>query len=157
MSQIIYLWIFTLVSSATQNRLGALRSAENTNNSYISLGAEHSGVHLEEHLALETNGAMQGQPEQLHSVVESLVRSTSLGENLHMSTQLILFVSILSLIIGAIGALTQPLIKRVLAYSSIGQIGFILLGLGTADSQEGGNIGTSIFYLIQYSLTNTGL
>jgi NADH-ubiquinone oxidoreductase chain 2 len=55
------------------------------------------------------------------------------------------------MIIGSIGALTQPLIKRVLAYSSVGQLGFILLGITTS------SIDSAIFYLVQYTITNTGI
>jgi NADH:ubiquinone oxidoreductase subunit 2 (subunit N) len=65
--------------------------------------------------------------------------------------KLILFVSTLSMVIGAIGALTQPLIKRLLTYSSIGQLGFILLGLGIGAQDS------AFFYLTQYTVTNTGI
>ena len=64
---------------------------------------------------------------------------------------LILFVSFMSMVIGAIGALTQPLIKRLFAYSSVSQLGFVLLGLGIQANE------TSLFYLLQYTLVNTGL
>lgn len=64
---------------------------------------------------------------------------------------LILIVSALSMVIGAIGALTQPLIKRLLAYSSVSQIGFILLAVGVQAEDS------ALFYLIQYTLTNTAL
>lgn len=65
--------------------------------------------------------------------------------------KLIIFVSTLSMVIGAIGALTQPLIKRLLTYSSIGQLGFILLGLGIGAQDY------AFFYLTQYTVTNTGI
>jgi NADH-quinone oxidoreductase subunit N len=55
------------------------------------------------------------------------------------------------MVIGAIGALTQPLIKRLLAYSSVSQIGFILLAVGVQAEDS------ALFYLIQYTLTNTAL
>ena len=70
-------------------------------------------------------------------------------------TQLILLVSILSMIIGAVGALTQPLIKRLLAYSSIGQLGFILLGMSL--EHTGAMAPWTVFYLSQYSITNAGI
>ena len=69
--------------------------------------------------------------------------------------QLILLVSILSMIIGAVGALTQPLIKRLLAYSSIGQLGFILLGMSI--EHIGAMAPWTVFYLSQYSITNAGI
>ena len=37
-----------------------------------------------------------------------------------------------SMIIGAIGAITQKKIKRLLAYSAIGHIGYILIGIASA-------------------------
>jgi len=55
------------------------------------------------------------------------------------------------MVIGSIGALTQPLMKRLLAYSSIGQLGFILLGISL------GTQGTVVFYLAQYTMTNAAI
>jgi NADH:ubiquinone oxidoreductase subunit 5 (subunit L)/multisubunit Na+/H+ antiporter MnhA subunit len=55
------------------------------------------------------------------------------------------------LIIGTVAGLTQNRIKRLLAYSTISHIGFILLAL-SIDSVE--SIQAFIFYLIQYSITN---
>jgi NADH-ubiquinone oxidoreductase chain 2 len=58
---------------------------------------------------------------------------------------------LLSLIIGTILGLTQTRIKRLLAYSTISHIGFILLALitHTIESYQ-----AFFFYLIQYILTN---
>jgi len=58
---------------------------------------------------------------------------------------------LLSLIIGTILGLTQTRIKRLLAYSTISHVGFILLGLvvHTVESYQ-----AFIFYIIQYMLTN---
>lgn len=59
--------------------------------------------------------------------------------------------SLLSLIIGAVLGLTQTRIKRLLAYSSISHLGFILLVLSIKSV-----ISTQafIFYLIQYTISN---
>ena len=56
-----------------------------------------------------------------------------------------------SLIIGTVLGLTQTRIKRLLAYSTISHVGFILLALvvHTVESYQ-----AFIFYLIQYILTN---
>jgi len=67
---------------------------------------------------------------------------------------LIIIVSILSLLIGAIAALTQPLIKRVLTFSTVAQLGFLFLGLITLNHQ---GFYSFIFYLIQYTITNGGV
>lgn len=59
--------------------------------------------------------------------------------------------SFLSLIIGTIQGLTQYRIKRLLAYSTISHIGFILLAI-SINSLE--SIQALIFYIMQYSLSN---
>jgi multicomponent Na+:H+ antiporter subunit D len=60
-------------------------------------------------------------------VLYSLFEPASFGEvNL-----LMMYMGIISMIIGAMMALVQKDIKRLLAYSGINQVGFILLGLGT--------------------------
>jgi NADH-ubiquinone oxidoreductase chain 2 len=70
---------------------------------------------------------------------------------LNVLTNLLLISSLLSLIIGTIVGLAQIRIKRLLAYSTISHIGFILLALGINTEQS---IDSLIFYIIQYSLTN---
>ena len=59
--------------------------------------------------------------------------------------------SILSLIIGTVAGLTQFRIKRLLAYSTISHIGFILLALSISSIESSQAF---IFYLIQYSISN---
>ncbi len=66
-------------------------------------------------------------------------------------TSSLLISSLLSLILGTVLGLTQNRIKRLLAYSTISHLGFILLGL-SINSVE--SIQSFIFYLIQYSLSN---
>nr|BAW99864.1 NADH dehydrogenase subunit 2 [Taphrina flavorubra JCM 22207] len=64
---------------------------------------------------------------------------------------LMLIASFLSLLVGTIVGLAQSRIKRLLAYSTISHVGFMLLAIAinTEDSIE-----SFIFYLIQYSLTS---
>ena len=64
---------------------------------------------------------------------------------------LLLISSLLSLIIGSVLGLSQSRIKRLLAYSTISHIGFILLSLAINTEQA---IDSFLFYIIQYSLTN---
>ena len=59
--------------------------------------------------------------------------------------------SLLSLIIGTVVGLAQSRIKRLLAYSTISHIGFLLLALAINSEQS---IESFIFYIIQYSVTN---
>lgn len=66
-------------------------------------------------------------------------------------TNVVLICAVLSIVYGAIGALNQTKIKRLLAYSSIGHIGFILLGvaIGSFESIQAG-----LIYLIVYVITS---
>jgi len=66
-------------------------------------------------------------------------------------TTSLLVSALLSLIIGAVLGLTQLRIKRLLAYSTISHIGFILLALSINSIES---IQAFIFYLMQYSVTN---
>nr|YP_009048490.1 NADH dehydrogenase subunit 2 [Heterobasidion irregulare]AHK09743.1 NADH dehydrogenase subunit 2 [Heterobasidion irregulare] len=70
---------------------------------------------------------------------------------IYLIKNLLLISSLLSLIIGTIVGLGQSKIKRLLAYSTISHIGFILLALAINTEQS---IESFIFYIIQYSLTN---
>ena len=67
---------------------------------------------------------------------------------------LILISSILSLIIGTVVGLAQIKIKRLLAYSTISHIGFMLLALAINTEQS---IDSFLFYLIQYIITNLNI
>ena len=48
--------------------------------------------------------------------------------------QIVLFAALLSIVIGAAGAIGQTNLKRLLAYSSINNVGFVLIGLGTGSA-----------------------
>jgi len=69
-------------------------------------------------------------------------------------------VAVLSLTVGAFGALTQQNVKRLLAYSSITQVGYILLGLVAAVNPDGTlhprGLQAMAFYLVVYAFFNTG-
>jgi NADH-quinone oxidoreductase subunit N len=54
------------------------------------------------------------------------------GGQVHAWQQIIVFVSLASIVVGALGAIGQGNIKRLLAYSSINNVGFILIGLVAA-------------------------
>lgn len=59
--------------------------------------------------------------------------------------------SLFSLIIGTVVGLTQFRIKRLLAYSTISHVGFILLALGISSIES---TQAFIFYLTQYTISN---
>ena len=67
---------------------------------------------------------------------------------------IIIFLSIASMLFGAIAAIGQTNIKRLVAYSSIGHIGYTLAGLATV-SNEG--IQSSIIYISIYVIMNLAL
>jgi len=67
---------------------------------------------------------------------------------------IIVFLSIASMILGAVAAIGQSNIKRLIAYSSIGHIGYALAGLATGTNE---GIQSTIMYLIIYLFMNLGL
>jgi NADH-ubiquinone oxidoreductase chain 2 len=89
-------------------------------------------------------------------ILEIFTQITSVNpviESLGLNTikYLLLISSLFSLIIGTVVGLTQIKIKRLLAYSTISHIGFILLALAINSVQS---IDSFIFYILQYTLTN---
>jgi len=79
---------------------------------------------------------------------------TPFPDLLHQWRQIIVFISVLSMALGAIAAIGQRNIKRLMAYSSIGHMGYALLGLaaGTALGARG-----VLIYLAIYVFTNLGV
>ena len=67
---------------------------------------------------------------------------------------ILIFLSIASMLLGAVAAIGQTNIKRLIAYSSISHIGYALAGLATG-SNEG--IQSSVIYITIYILMNLGL
>ena len=67
---------------------------------------------------------------------------------------ILIFLSIASMIFGAIAAIGQSNLKRLVAYSSIGHVGYTLAGLATG-SNDG--IQSSVIYITIYVLMNLGL
>jgi NADH-quinone oxidoreductase subunit N len=69
-------------------------------------------------------------------------------------------VAIASMVLGNVAALTQHSVKRMLAYSSIAQAGYILIGVavGPLSATSSGNLGTIgvLYYLAAYAVTNIG-
>ena len=67
---------------------------------------------------------------------------------------ILIFLSIASMLFGAIAAIGQTNLKRLIAYSSIGHVGYTLAGVATG-SNEG--IQSSVIYISIYVLMNLGL
>lgn len=100
-------------------------------------------------LELQSGISLSSEIELLKSIN---ILSDLLSENIiYVLKNLLLISSLLSLIIGTVVGLAQTKIKRLLAYSTISHIGFILLALAINSEQSTESL---IFYIIQYSLTN---
>jgi NADH-quinone oxidoreductase subunit N len=67
--------------------------------------------------------------------------------------QIVVFISIASMVLGSFAAIGQTNIKRLLAYSSIGNIGFALVGLAAA-SPEG--VRGVVVYMMIYLIMTLG-
>lgn len=67
--------------------------------------------------------------------------------------QIIWFLSLASMILGAFAALSQDNIKRLMAYSSIGNIGYVLIGI-VVGTQDG--IAATVFYMMIYMIMTAG-
>jgi NADH-quinone oxidoreductase subunit N len=68
--------------------------------------------------------------------------------------QMLVFLSLLSIAIGNVIAIAQTNIKRMLAYSTISHVGFILLGI--LSGPETGGYAAAMFYTLMYSLMAAG-
>ncbi|MCB1532410.1 MAG: NADH-quinone oxidoreductase subunit NuoN [Alphaproteobacteria bacterium] len=68
--------------------------------------------------------------------------------------QIIYFVSLLSMVVGAFAAIAQDNIKRLMAYSSIGHMGYALIGVVVA-SEAG--ISAVMLYMLIYLLMTAGV
>ena len=75
------------------------------------------------------------------------------GNMVDIWQQVIVFVSLASMIVGAFAAVAQTNIKRLMAYSSIGHVGYALVGL--AAGTEAGVTGVLIYFAL-YLFMNVG-
>jgi NADH-quinone oxidoreductase subunit N len=67
--------------------------------------------------------------------------------------QIVIFMAIASMLVGAVGAIGQANIKRLLAYSSINNVGFMLIGLAAATSAGASSV---LLYLAIYLVMTLG-
>lgn len=61
--------------------------------------------------------------------------------------KIMIIAGLLSILVGSIGAINQTKLKRMLAYSAIGHVGFMILGIGIATKAS---IQATIVYMIIY-------
>jgi NADH-quinone oxidoreductase subunit N len=62
----------------------------------------------------------------------------------------------LTMIVGNIAAISQQNIKRMLAYSSIANAGYIMMGVAASPGSADG-VGSALFYMLAYLFTNLGV
>jgi NADH-quinone oxidoreductase subunit N len=72
-----------------------------------------------------------------------------LGDLQHYWSDLLMIIAVLSIALGSLVALMQSNIKRMLAYSTISHIGFVLLGFVTGVVE---GYGAAVFYVLAYIL-----
>ncbi|MEO0411292.1 MAG: NADH-quinone oxidoreductase subunit NuoN [Pseudomonadota bacterium] len=68
-------------------------------------------------------------------------------------TQVIYAIALLSMVLGSFAAIPQTSIKRLMAYSSIGHVGYALIGLAVGTSEA---IAATTFYMAIYMITTIG-
>ena len=68
--------------------------------------------------------------------------------------QIVVFVSVLSMFLGAVAAIGQTNIKRLMAYSSISHMGYALIGIAAGTTA---GIQSVLIYLVIYVITNAGV
>ncbi|MEE8198689.1 MAG: proton-conducting transporter membrane subunit [Thermoplasmata archaeon] len=84
-----------------------------------------------------------------------LIRLTTLlFPGVQVVSEVILLMAIATLLLGAVLALGQLDLKRLLAYSSISQMGFLLLGVGLGTVQ---GLAAAVFFLINHALIKSML
>jgi NADH-quinone oxidoreductase subunit N len=72
-------------------------------------------------------------------------------------TAVIPVLAVLTMGLGNLGALTQTSVKRMLAYSSVAQAGYLLVGLSAASFAPADDVERSVaFYLLAYTLMTAG-
>jgi NADH-quinone oxidoreductase subunit N len=67
--------------------------------------------------------------------------------------QIVIFAALASIVVGALGAIGQSNVKRLLAYSSINNVGFLLVGLAAATPQ---GVASMLLYLTVYVAMTVG-
>jgi len=68
--------------------------------------------------------------------------------------QVVYFLAVASMVVGAFGAIAQTSLKRLLAYSSIGNMGYVLIGI-VAGSEAG--VSAVVLYLLIYMVMTAGV
>ncbi|MGD9796680.1 MAG: NADH-quinone oxidoreductase subunit N [Acidimicrobiia bacterium] len=111
-----------------------------------------------------TPDVYQGAPTPVTAFMASVSKAAAFGALLRVFVTtfgsyradwqpLVAVLTVLTLVVGAVFAIVQDDVKRMLAYSSIGHAGFILVGVQVA-SDEGTS--AALFYLVAYTFLVAG-
>ena len=76
------------------------------------------------------------------------------GQIVESWQQVIIIISVLSMFLGSVAAIGQNNIKRLMAYSSIGHIGFVLMGVASGTDK---GISAVLIYMVLYTIMNIGV
>ncbi len=76
------------------------------------------------------------------------------GQLVESWQQVIIIISVLSMFLGSIAAIGQNNIKRLMAYSSIGHIGFVLMGIASGTDK---GVSSVLIYMVLYIIMNIGV
>jgi NADH-quinone oxidoreductase subunit N len=86
-------------------------------------------------------------------IMRLLVQGLGAEQLVEEWSQMLTVMAMLSLAIGNVTAIAQTNLKRMLAYSTIGHMGYVLLGILSGDLV---GYGASMFYVVVYVLMNLG-
>jgi NADH-quinone oxidoreductase subunit N len=82
-----------------------------------------------------------------------IVAMTAFGHQVAAWQPIVIFAALASIIVGALGAIGQTNLKRLLAYSSINNVGFLLIGLATGTAK---GVAAMLVYLAIYVAMTIG-
>jgi NADH-quinone oxidoreductase subunit N len=92
-------------------------------------------------------------PKVAASVLLIRIVIEAFGNQVQAWQQIVMVVALMSIIIGAVGAIGQQNLKRLLAYSSINNVGFLLIGLAAGTEQ---GVAAMLVYLAIYVAMTLG-
>ena len=76
------------------------------------------------------------------------------GQLVESWQQIVIIISVLSMFLGSVAAIGQNNIKRLMAYSSIGHIGFVLMGVASGTDK---GVSAVLIYMVLYIIMNIGV
>jgi len=104
-------------------------------------------------------GFFAGAPKLAALALITRLLTGPFAEAQHSWQQVIIVLAVMSMVIGAFGALTQTNIKRLLAYSSIANMGYALVALASVGGAAGGAAGVSgmLIFMSVYLVAIVGI